>query len=57
MKKLENLGKTLKVLEQKSVNGGMHPPTTNFVCIENFPFIYYVNEGELCRDGSVPLCP
>ena len=57
MKNLKTLGKTLKVVEQKSVNGGAHPPNTNFVCIENFPRIYYINEGELCRDGSAPLCP
>jgi hypothetical protein len=57
MKKLKTLGKTLKVAEQKSINGGAHPPNANFVCVENFPKIYYVNEGELCRNGTVPLCP
>ena len=56
MKNLKKIGKVLLPVEQKSINGGMHQ-TGNFVCIENFPFVYNVNEGELCDDGGVPLCP
>ena len=55
MKNLKNLGKTLNKNEQEQVNGGSHQGS-NYVCIENFPFTYNVNAGELCNDGGVPLC-
>jgi len=56
MKNLKEIGAVLKKSDLKSINGGMHSGD-RFVCIENFPFTYEVREGELCDDGSVPLCP
>ncbi len=53
MKKAKNLGKNLNKSEQKSIKGG---DSHIYVCIESLPFIYYVNQGQLCNDGSVPLC-
>jgi len=53
MKKVKNLGKDLNKSEQKSIKGG---DSHIYVCIESLPFIYYVNQGQLCNDGSVPLC-
>ncbi len=55
MKNLENLGKVLKTVEQKTCSGGSHPGT-RYVCIDSFPFTYDVGPGQLCNDGSVPLC-
>ena len=54
MKKLSNLGKSISIAEQKVIHGGA---SHLYVCIENFPFVYYVAEGQLCDDGGTPLCP
>ena len=56
MKSIKNIGKTLTKNEQKELNGGRHNPSNNYVCIDNFPFTYNVQPGQLCNDGSVPLC-
>jgi len=54
MKEIIKLGKIINKKEQKTIKGGA---SHIYVCIENFPFIYYVNEGQLCNDGGTPLCP
>ncbi len=52
---MKNLGNALSKAEQKQITGGQHQGS-NYICIENFPFTYNVNAGELCDDGGVPLC-